>query len=1150
MSRGTAIGVIVFVFGVFFLPAKFSQAATFVSGNISGNAIWTLAQSPYVVQGQLNILSGATLTIEPGVVVKLNTPLTSDRINVSGTLNVEGNFFDRVYFTSYKDDAVGGDTNGDGAASTPAAQDWTGIFFNSGSSGNIAYAVIRYGGKFTNFNLCSCAVLNLGGTITMSDTQIARTNGYGLRQRSGTLSLNKVELNNHATALWLENGAAAISAGNIHDNTTGISAAAGALSVIDATFANNSVGPATVSASVLFSHSNNTSAGSPKNGFEISGALAANQTWAPDTMPYIVTSLLVPAGKTLTLLDGAVIKFAPRSTFDYLTVYGTLNVQGTPENKVYFTSIKDDTAGGDTNGDGAVSTPAARDWKFIEFFSGATGNISHAVIRYAGGFSNFARCTCGLGIHGGTIFITDSQVATTSEKGILQEGGLLTIEKTELNGHSVGLSSTVGTASITQSSIYDNSSLSVSNSAANVLNAENNWWGSPVGPYHATLNPSGSTKSRVSSNVDFIPWLTDDPLHKPEKPDPVVIIPGILGSAEKNGVWTIDPIFHTYDDLIATLEANGYVKGVDLFTLPYDWRQSNVETAHLLRDKINEIQAICKCAKVDVVAHSMGGLVARQYIQSGEYEGDVDQLIFLGTPHLGAPKAYLMWEGGESDVAREDKLMKFILSREAKKNNFLSLFDYVKNKPIPTVQQLLPTYGYMRDKGTGTLRTYPTDYPINIFLENLNNASSTLLNSGIRITNIIGDTGSRTINFIRVTDSLSLPLWEDGYPDRFNEGIGDRGLEREEGDGTVPSRSSRFIANNLNQLASEHSALVTDAEGLVFKKLTDRVASTIITTNTDSFFDVNFKILIIKILSPVDVQVIAPDGKRIGKDFNTGGEINEIGGAFYSGFLTDDEYITIPNPLDGEYRIETEGTGSGFYTVASGYISDDISVDRDFTAQTEPGKAEELGLSIDNANPAALEIKPTDITPPNIMINSPQAKDYIRSEILPVNITVEDAESGVFSREFKFDDRMINSGDSIDLFFEKLGNHTVSVSVADFVGNAASTTVNFRNIATIESTVSDIGRASSLGWIDNKGIRESLAKKLEAAVKFDKKIEVSEEQLPGKPKILRKIEKIEKKIDKILVKAFLGELRAQKDKHINRQAFDLLSEDINWLVNN
>ncbi len=40
-----------------------------------------------------------------------------------------------------------------------------------------------------------------------------------------------------------------------------------------------------------------------------------------------------------------------------------------------------------------------------------------------------------------------------------------------------------------------------------VVDATNNWWGSASGPYHATLNPSG-TGNDASDFVNFTPWLT------------------------------------------------------------------------------------------------------------------------------------------------------------------------------------------------------------------------------------------------------------------------------------------------------------------------------------------------------------------------------------------------------------------------------------------------------------------------------------------------------------------------------------------------------------------------------------------------------------------------------------------------------------------
>lgn len=46
----------------------------------------------------------------------------------------------------------------------------------------------------------------------------------------------------------------------------------------------------------------------------------------------------------------------------------------------------------------------------------------------------------------------------------------------------------------------------VFNATAATVNAENNWWGAPSGPFHPTLNPQG-TGDPVSDRVDFIPWL-------------------------------------------------------------------------------------------------------------------------------------------------------------------------------------------------------------------------------------------------------------------------------------------------------------------------------------------------------------------------------------------------------------------------------------------------------------------------------------------------------------------------------------------------------------------------------------------------------------------------------------------------------------------
>jgi len=83
-----------------------------------------------------------------------------------------------------------------------------------------------------------------------------------------------------------------------------------------------------------------------------------------------------------------------------------------------------------------------------------------------------------------------------------------------------------------------------------------------------------------------------------------------------------------------------------LFVFAYDWRKSNVESATALRDYISCIQQFYPNSKVDILAHSMGGSVARRYILDNPGTHEVQKLVTIGTPWLGAPKAINVMETG------------------------------------------------------------------------------------------------------------------------------------------------------------------------------------------------------------------------------------------------------------------------------------------------------------------------------------------------------------------------------------------------------------------------------------------------------------------------------------------------------------------------
>lgn len=468
----------------------------------------------------------------------------------------------------------------------------------------------------------------------------------------------------------------------------------------------------------------------------------------------------------------------------------------------------------------------------------------------------------------------------------------------------------------------------------------------------ALLNIAPGTPS------DYTVAFTPVPVKAPasQRMDPVIIVPGILGSANKNGTWIIDPVFHVYDNLIETLQANGYTKDVTLFPFGYDWRNSNVVTAELLKQKINEIKEICRCAKIDVVAHSMGGLVTRQYIESNAYTNDIDQLIFLGTPHKGAPKSYLIWEAGEFPDNFTDNYLEDHFNKEAKEAGYNNVFEYVRNRPIAAVQEILPMYNYLKDAVTRQLLPYSAGYPKNTFLEKLNAGIASLFASGIDITNIVGNNGTNTISTIRITHENKLPLWEHGYPQNYDGVFGDQGLEDDAGDDTVPEQSSKFgNVADIQISDTDHVKLPTDAQEIIYAKIHGGPIGSVIRK------DYRRRMLVAKIFSPADFVVIAPNGKRVGKNFATNTEINEIPGSFYSGFAGDDEYVTIPDPLDGEYQIRLQGTGTGGYSFETTYISDTATETAEIQGTTVNNQITDLSLTVDSQHPEDITIE-TNIT--------------------------------------------------------------------------------------------------------------------------------------------------------------------------------------------
>ena len=96
-----------------------------------------------------------------------------------------------------------------------------------------------------------------------------------------------------------------------------------------------------------------------------SGTIATNETWTSAQVNVVSGNVTIPPGVTVTVQPGAIVKFLD-GTGITIKSGGTLNAAtATSAAPVIFTSLEDDTAGGDTNMDGSATLPVPGDWSGI-----------------------------------------------------------------------------------------------------------------------------------------------------------------------------------------------------------------------------------------------------------------------------------------------------------------------------------------------------------------------------------------------------------------------------------------------------------------------------------------------------------------------------------------------------------------------------------------------------------------------------------------------------------------------------------------------------------------------------------------------------------------------------------------------------------------
>lgn len=348
------------------------------STGLSVQKTLTKANNPYVVPVQTSI--GATLTIEPGVIIKFKG--ATSELYGNAMIVAQGTPSNPIIFTSFADDSYAGDTNQDGTSTSPVAGDW-GLIRLLKDGSIIDHAIIRYGGG--NDQTANIKAKNASVNITNSIIEYSKSYGISFDNASGSIVSNTIRNNNAGRGGLIVGGVVTIRGNTFGGNYQGLMLNPGTNEHFDVqsnSFVNNTK-EAIIANNVVSSFSGNTANGNGTNGIVLSNFGGKDYTFQPDIV-YVMGSFEVSAGKTVTIMPGVVIKFQQGAFFD---VAGNLQVQGTAEKPIIFTSFSDDDCGiaagcGDT--DHASSTPQAGDWFAIKFESGSVSSLDYVTVRFGG----------------------------------------------------------------------------------------------------------------------------------------------------------------------------------------------------------------------------------------------------------------------------------------------------------------------------------------------------------------------------------------------------------------------------------------------------------------------------------------------------------------------------------------------------------------------------------------------------------------------------------------------------------------------------------------------------------------------------------------------------------------------------------------------
>lgn len=156
-----------------------------------------------------------------------------------------------------------------------------------------------------------------------------------------------------------------------------------------------------------------------------------------------------------------------------------------------------------------------------------------------------------------------------------------------------------------------------------------------------------------------------------ENPRPILMVHGVI---------------HNRSAFVPMIREMKDANWKNVFTINYSTLHGSLTA--MVEELAKRVEQICETThspQIDIVAHSLGGIVSRYYMCLGEGRGRVKHLVTLGTPHQGTDTSFLLrgftLGALNSDLRKNSYLISLLnetsLPKGARLTSIYSKYDWV-----------------------------------------------------------------------------------------------------------------------------------------------------------------------------------------------------------------------------------------------------------------------------------------------------------------------------------------------------------------------------------------------------------------------------------------------------------------------------------------